>query len=75
MSEKFADPAVDERTVRVVENTAQSEGPVKPWTLLNVVAEKGVEKSEARKALRKLKLTHRIVPAGDFTGEIRLVEE
>ncbi|MFB6151262.1 MAG: hypothetical protein ABEJ40_05595 [Haloarculaceae archaeon] len=75
MPEKFGDPDVAEGTVRLVEETAESEGPTEPWTLLDKVAEQGVDKNEARKALRGLKMSNKIVPAGDFTGKIRLVEE
>lgn len=75
MPEKFGDPDVAEDTVRLVEEAAESEGPTEPWTLLDKVAEQGVDKNEARKALRGLKMSNKIVPAGDFTGKIRLVEE
>lgn len=75
MPEKFGDPDVTEDTVRLVERIAKSEGPTEPWTILEKVAEKGVDKNEARKALRGLKMSHKIVPAGDFTGKVRLVEE
>lgn len=75
MSEKFGDPDVDEGTVRLVKETAESEGPTEPWNLLDKVAEEGVDKTEARKALRGMKMSNKIVPAGDFTGKVRLVEE
>jgi len=75
MPEKFGDPDVAEGTVRLVEQTVESEGPTEPWTILDKVAEQGVDKNEARKALRGLKMSNKIVPAGDFTGKIRLVEE
>lgn len=75
MAEKFGDPDVAEGTVSLVEETAESEGPTEPWTLLDKVAEQGVDKNEARKALRGLKMSNKIVPADDFTGKIRLVEE
>lgn len=75
MPEKFGDPNVAEDTQRLVEKTAESEGPTEPWTLLDKVAEQGVDKKEARKALRGLKMSNKIVPAGDFTGKIRLAEE
>lgn len=74
MPEKFGDPDVAEGTVKLVEKTAESEGPTEPWTLLDMVVEQGVDKNEARKALRGLKMSNKIVPAGDFTGKIRLVE-
>ena len=75
MPEKFGHPDVAEGTVTLVERTAESEGPTEPWTILEKVAEEGVDKNEARKALRGLKMSNKIVPAGDFTGKVRLVEE
>lgn len=75
MSEKFSDPAVDDRIIQLVKETMESEGPIEPWTLLDLVTEhSGVDRTEARKALRGLKLSNTVVPAGDFTGELRLVE-
>lgn len=76
MPEKFGDPDVSKNTVRLVQEAAESEGPTEPWTLLDKVAkQEGVDKNEARKALRGLKMSNKVVPAGDFTGKIRLVEE
>lgn len=75
MPEKFGEPDVADATIELVEETAESEGPTEPWTLLDKVAEQGVEKTEARKALRGLKMSNKIVPAGDFTGKVRLVDE
>lgn len=74
MAEAFADPDIPDETVKLVKNIARSEGPIEPWTLLNKVAVHGIDKSEARKALRELRLSNTIVPAGDFIGKVRLVE-
>lgn len=75
MPEKFSDPDINEDTIQLVEATAKSEGPIEPWALLDKVTEQGVKRNNARKAIRKLKLSKKIVPAEDFTGKLRLVEE
>lgn len=75
MPEKFADPDVAQGTVNLVVDIVESEGPTEPWTILNEVEENGVEKREARRALRSLRMSNKIVPADDFTGEVRLVEK
>jgi len=74
MSKKFAEPDVDEDAVELVEKIVKSEGPMEAWAILDGVTEAGVKRDEGRKALRALKLSHKIVPAGDFTGKLRLVE-
>jgi len=53
---------------------AKSESPIKPWALLDKIAEQGIDKSEARNILRDLKIEHKIVPAGGFAGKIRFAE-
>lgn len=76
MSEKFADPDVPEEIVDAVRDELRKNAPIEPWTLLDRVSnELDVEKQEARKALRSLKLSNKVVPAEDFTGKIRLVDE
>jgi hypothetical protein len=75
MAEKFARPEVRDETIATLRDIARSRGATEPWTLLDLATDEGIEKSDARKALRTLKMANEIVPAGDFSGEVRLVED
>lgn len=74
MAEKFADPDVDEEIVRKIQDVIQMEEPVYPWVILDGMVDEDVERKEARKALRKLRMNNNVVPSGDFKGKLELAE-
>lgn len=74
MAEKFADPDVDESIKRMIRDEFEDR-LFYSWDVIEKLKEKGVKSTEARKALRSMTLSHKIVPAGDFTGEMRFVDE
>lgn len=75
MGEKFADPDVDEATIDRMRELADASGPTEPWELLDQAEEDGIQKGDARRALRSLKLSNEIVPDDDLSGDIRLARE
>lgn len=76
MSEAFAKPDVSADVVTAVKETLATEEKMYPWDVLDAVSEETkTSRTEARKALRGLRLANRVVPAGEFVGRVRLVEE
>lgn len=74
MTEKFSEPNVDESVVQLVEDLYREKQPVYPWNVIEIAEYLGIEKQESRKALRKLRLSNKIVPTGEFKGKQRLAE-
>lgn len=73
MSEEFANPNVPINATKVVKRIAKEECPTEPWNILNKSVEQGIERKNARKVLRRMRLSNKIVPTGNFTGEVKFV--
>lgn len=71
----FANPDVDEEAVDAVRDAARAVDGAYPWDLLDAAERRGIDREEARKALRRLRLANAIVPAGEFIGRVRLAED
>lgn len=74
MGDTFADPDVSDQILEEVQDITEDQQPVYPWDVLELMEEKGYDKKEARKALRKLRMSNHIVPAPEFKGKVRLAE-
>lgn len=76
MAEKFADPNVDESIVEAIEKYFNEYTVAYPHDAIREVSKsENISKRTARKALRKLKLSHQIVPAKPYIGKMRLADQ
>lgn len=72
----FANPDVDEEIVTSVISYFQSQETAPPWDAICAVSEEQtVPKKTVRKAVRKLRMQNKLVPAPPFTGCMELASD
>lgn len=74
MTGKFADPDVSDQVIEDTQDSIEDKEPVYPWDVLEDMEDMGYEKKEARKALRKLRMSNHAVPTAEFKGKICLAK-
>ena len=74
MTGKFDNPDVSDQLLEEIQHSIEEKEPVYPWDVLEDMENKGYEKKEARKALRKLRMSNHAVPDGEFKGKICLAK-
>lgn len=74
--DSFANPAVNTEIVTSVISYFGTYEQAHPWDAICAVAEEqSIPKKTVRKAVRKLRMQNKLVPAPPFTGCIELADE